>query len=306
MAFSSTELMSAERAWDGEWAVPSRRRPLHRPAAAGSAFQGQDGLRGALLARVVEREVVPRLMATHSDGSDVLPGTGTALFDAGEIGAFAGLVLGRGTDAACSYVESLRARGVGLEALYLDLLAPTARRLGELWEEDGVDFTEVTVGLVRLMHVLHEVGAAFRDEAPAVMPKALGRHRRALLAPAPGDQHSFGLAIVSDFFRRAGWAVSAPSHPTRDDLARLVQRERFAVIGFSVSCERWIGAVTAAIRAVRAASCNPAINVMVGGPLFACHPELVAHVGADATATDARQAVHHADGLLAHPISQDD
>ena len=39
------------------------------------------------------------------------------------------------------------------------------------------------------------------------------------------------------------------------------------------------------------ASCNPAIGVMVGGPVFLEHPELVRRVGADASAVDAATAV---------------
>jgi methanogenic corrinoid protein MtbC1 len=37
---------------------------------------------------------------------------------------------------------------------------------------------------------------------------------------------------------------------------------------------------------------------MVGGPVFLAHPELVAMVGADATAADGRQAVQQAQRLL--------
>jgi len=124
--------------------------------------------------------------------------------------------------------------------------------------------------------------------------------RRALLAPARGDQHTFGLAMASDFFRRAGWAVWDLPTASNGDLARLVRREWFAVVGFSVSCERWLDAARSAIRAIRGASSNGALSVMVGGPLFLNHPELAAGVGADATASDAQQAVLQAQGLLTH------
>jgi len=49
---------------------------------------------------------------------------------------------------------------------------------------------------------------------------------------------------------------------------------------------------------VRDASCNPAIGVMVGGPVFLQHPELVQRVGADASAVDATTAVLLAQRLL--------
>jgi MerR family transcriptional regulator, light-induced transcriptional regulator len=53
------------------------------------------------------------------------------------------------------------------------------------------------------------------------------------------------------------------------------------------------------IRLVRRESCNPGIGVMVGGRVVAEKPELTALVGADATATDGRQAALQAETLLA-------
>ena len=45
-------------------------------------------------------------------------------------------------------------------------------------------------------------------------------------------------------------------------------------------------AAAAAIAAVRKASVNPSIGVLVGGPIFLSHPGLAAEVGADAVAVD--------------------
>jgi hypothetical protein len=44
---------------------------------------------------------------------------------------------------------------------------------------------------------------------------------------------------------------------------------------------------------------------MVGGPAFNDHPELVALVGADATAVDGRQAALQAEALLAMRATSD-
>jgi hypothetical protein len=48
---------------------------------------------------------------------------------------------------------------------------------------------------------------------------------------------------------------------------------------------------------MRRASRNPALGVLVGGRVFVERPELVALVGADATASDARQAALQAESL---------
>ena len=61
----------------------------------------------------------------------------------------------------------------------------------------------------------------------------------------------------------------------------------FDVIGLTVGSECHVKAVGSAILAMRKASLNPAVVVMVGGPVVALQPDFVARVGADATAPDA-------------------
>jgi methylmalonyl-CoA mutase cobalamin-binding domain/chain len=162
-----------------------------------------------------------------------------------------------------------------------------------MWSEDECDFTAVTIGLWRLQQVLRHYAGAFVEEGE---PREYGR--RALLVPLPGEQHTFGIAMVAEFFRRAGWDVWSGPFATLEDLVEVVRSEWYAVIGISGSCETRIEMIAAAIRAVRRASRNRAIGVMVGGPLFNDHPERVALVGADATATDGRHAAEQAESLL--------
>jgi methanogenic corrinoid protein MtbC1 len=209
-------------------------------------------------------------------------------------GSLAELVLASDTDAACRFVDGLHDRGASFERLYLDVVAPAARRLGELWVEDRCHFTEVTLGVSRLHHMLHALGHLFYAEEPhAELP------RRALLLPAPGEQHSFGLAMVAEFFRRAGWDVWSGAVLARMDLLRLVGRERFDLVGLSTGCDAKLDGLPALVHAVRHRSRNPEVGVFVGGPAFLEHPELATAVGADATALDGRQAVAQAEQLLA-------
>ena len=57
---------------------------------------------------------------------------------------FAALVLGDSDAAAFTFVQEVMAQGTSVESVFLDLLAPTARHLGELWESDATDFANVT------------------------------------------------------------------------------------------------------------------------------------------------------------------
>jgi MerR family transcriptional regulator, light-induced transcriptional regulator len=269
------------------------------PAAAGvraTQAEGDSGREVARLVRsVVESEVIPRLLlARRARSRQPDPAADAWTPEAAHVAELAGLVLAREAGGASAYVEALRARGTPVEALYLGLLAPTARRLGELWKADLCGFTEVTVGLCRLQQVLRELSPAFQDEGE---PRQV-EGRRALLAPVPGEQHTFGLSMVLEFFRRAGWDVWGGSSATAGDLVRAVRGEWFAVVGLSLSSVRRLDATAAHIRAIRRASRNRAVGVLVGGPVFVA-PGLVALVGADATAVDGRQATLQAENLLA-------
>ena len=188
----------------------------------------------------------------------------------------------------------MRRRGIAPEAVYLDLLAPTARRLGEWWEDDICDFTQVTTGLWRLQIAMRELSPAFL----AASSVASGPRPRVLLAPLPGEQHTFGLSMVHDFFRRGGWDAWSGPVADRAELAAMVRHQWVDVVGFSLACDERMDTARAEIRAVRLASRNPGLAVMVGGPPFVANPGLAAEIGADGTAENGLQAVAAAGELL--------
>jgi methanogenic corrinoid protein MtbC1 len=210
-----------------------------------------------------------------------------------DVAEFARLVTTHDLSVATAYVSALLNRGVSLEKIYLELLAPAARLLGEWWKEDLRDFTEVTSGLCRMHQLLHEFSPAFLHDARAGAPG-----RCVLLVPMPGEQHSFGLIMVGEFFRREGWDVWDPHPSTPEDLLGVVRKQSFAVVGVSLACETRLGELPGLVAAIRARSRNPRVGVMVGGQPFIGHPERVAQVGADCTATDGRHATLEAGKLI--------
>lgn len=259
--------------------------------------------RMARLVRTIEGEIVPRLVlarrvvaapaalegGTHRDPDDA------------DVRELVRLLLAHDVGVASAYVETVRQRGASLEAICLRLLAPAARELGLLWEEDECDFMQVTVGLCRLHHLLRELSPEFRTENGARKVA-----RNILLAPVPGDQHTFGIALVAQFLRRAGWEVWHEFPMNGTEILEIVRRNWFAVIGLSVGSETRVEDVAAIIRAIRHASRNRAVGVLVGGPLLVSRPELAALMGADATATDGRMAVLRAEDICALLQGEDD
>jgi methanogenic corrinoid protein MtbC1 len=247
------------------------------------------------LAHAIEHDIIPRLMLVHrvADPCPSVPVAEGGRIGRAEVERFARLVVADDEDLPLACVEELRGRGISVEAIYLDLLAPTARYLGELWTEDLCDFTDVTVGLGRLQRVLRELSPALAREGE--MPE---QGRRVLLLPSPGEQHTFGLVMVAEFFRRAGWQVAGGPWETAYDAPDLVAAERYDVVGFSLGSEVHLDALRDCVAAVRRTSRNRSVAIMLGGPIAQAHPEFAERIGADAVSRGGREAPAQAAQLI--------
>jgi methanogenic corrinoid protein MtbC1 len=244
------------------------------------------------MARLIEGEIIPRLLLAHRSERDTTP-PAVPVFTANAPRDFAHLTLTLEVYGLLDRIDGHIARGVTIESIYLDLLAPTARVLGDFWDNDVCDFVDVTMGMWRLQQVIHELGN--RAPCPSVATRA---DRRVLFTVAPGDQHSFGLVMIEDFFRRAGWRTWSAPDMALPDLCAFVGRQWFELVGVTVSTGEHLAALPPMLREIRRASQNPAVGIMVGGPVFADHPHLAIDAGADATAPDAPRALRVAEQLV--------
>ena len=277
---------------DGAYRSPVRSRPAHQDRVRTLPVRSIDEVtssarRSAILTRTVELDVIPLLMAARASTQLAQLGVEPV-----HVVQLTELSLGDDISAVAAFVLGMFRQGVPAETLYLDLLAPSARRLGEFWDDDICDFTSVSIGLMRLHGAMRELGPHFLANAgPARGP-------RALLVPLPGEQHTFGLSMVHDFFCRAGWNAWSGPVDTRAELAGMVAREHVDLVGFSLACDERLEAARDEIAAVRSASRNPRLAVMVGGPPFMSNPSLARSIGADGTALDGLQAVGAASALV--------
>ncbi|MCU0937828.1 MAG: cobalamin B12-binding domain-containing protein [Burkholderiaceae bacterium] len=246
------------------------------------------------LMKTIEGEIIPRLVLAHR--GQVTRGHAAAVDGAvseAQVIDFAALLLDNDQEAPRLFLSDLRDGGVALEHIYLNLFSPAARRLGEMWSADLCDFTAVTLGLWRLQRLLYECSPSFQVDAE---PPADGR--RILLAPMPGEQHTFGMFMVAEFFRRAGWDVIDGPVVSGAELTDALARNWFEIIGLSLSCDRGLDAMAALVREIRRTSRNSGIGIIVGGAVFSEHPDAVVRVDADVWARDARQALDAAQDLL--------
>ncbi len=255
---------------------------------------------GPGLDRTVEGEIIPRLMMLfdHHVSGAVAPAESPVERQVDtDLDDFVALVMERDADEVCEYVGRLRDGGEPLPSIYLNLLAPAARRLGEFWERDECTFAAVTVGISKMHQVLLRFSPFFCANY-AVDGDA---SNSVLVVPVPGEQHTFGLLMLVEFFRREGWNVWSGAPRSIEELAALVESQRFDVVGCSLSTDNNLASLPDMLRVVRERSKNKNIKVIVGGRLFSEQPELAGSVGADASAVDGLDAVRQAERLVDQP-----
>lgn len=190
------------------------------------------------------------------------------------------------------FVDKLLTQGLAAEYIFLRVFQPAARYLGEMWVEDTCTFVDVTLAMSTLHRCLRALAPHFHRHArPAAATRSV------FLTTLDGDQHTFGLAVTAEFFRRSGWAVCSVASHGGGELAGRLRGERNAVVGFSVSRLDQLTELTAAIRQLRRLGRQRIAGIVVGGPLFVTHPEHGRETGADAVGFDARQAVSEAEIL---------
>lgn len=244
------------------------------------------------LTRTLETDVIPRLVRQHREA----PGGAPAQPSPQEFLAFVQALIAEDDAGIDHVILALRQRGVSIGAVYIDLLALAARELGAMWEQDRVDFATATVSLGRLQRLMRQLSPDFGREVEHPF-----HGRRVLLTQPEAEQHMFGLSMVAEFFRREGWDVLGGVAGVGVEPVAWVRRDWFDVVGFSIGSELGLPWLRDSIAAVRVASRNPSLVVLVGGPLFSLDPDRAGEVGADAT-TDGRSAPALAESLVSQRV----
>ncbi len=172
--------------------------------------------------------------------------------------------------------------GVPLQRIYLDLLAPVACRLGELWDEDVCDYFEVTLQVGRIQRFVRLLASRFHRAGDVLPPS--GPPSRVYLAAPAGEQHTLGLVLVAEFFVQAGWHVTMGNPLDMRRTVQDVQSGRFDLMGVSLSREETVDEVRGVLEAVRTATVARPLPVVVGGSLAGDRLAMARGIGADAWA----------------------
>ncbi len=179
-------------------------------------------------------------------------------------------------------VDEARAGGTSLDTIYLEYLARAAQHLGELWDQDRLDFLQVSVAIGRIFTVMRGLRQVI--SRPREDPR-----RHALFISMPGDDHVLGAAIATDLFRARGWHIQLEAPFSVDDAVAALVCSRHSVVGVSASRVEQLVDLANMVLAFR--FCRPEVFVIVSGPLAETTPHLLDLVDADDVARTALDAI---------------
>jgi methylmalonyl-CoA mutase cobalamin-binding subunit len=234
---------------------------------------GEERLTG--VGSVVVDQVIPRLVENCRRAQ-----AGRSVGSA-HVETLARLSIGRDADAADCHVRALIESGVSVHQAIIELVGPAAHRLGDYWNCDAADFTEVAIGAARLVRIARRLGLEAERRTPLDAP-------RALIASPGAERHGIGALVVAQVFRTAGWRVTGLPGAGMDEIVAEAASAEYHLVGVSISSNRATQGLAELIARVRAVS---GAAIALGGQSFVHAPELAEGLGADFVATDAQEAL---------------
>lgn len=183
--------------------------------------------------------------------------------------------------AAAQIVLSLRSEGTAVEDIHLKYLAGAARMLGEQWERNEIGFAEVTLGTGRLFAIMRGMRHLFEPVLPL-------SDKKAVFASVPGEDHTLGVRMAADLFRKEGWEISLMVGLDHDALVAGIEEQPMGIVGLSIGGEHSMEPLSKLIVALHI--CCPQALILVCGQDVEKAKPVLELIGVDSIAETVEEA----------------
>jgi len=217
-------------------------------------------------------EVVQRLSAkpmSSNEVADTIPTTA--------IEQLCSALISDDPDAAAVLISEIRGDGTSVADVYQLYLAAAARRLGEMWASDDLSFVEVTIGTSRILAIMRSLRSAFRADL-------LTKERALIFATVPDEQHTIGITMAADIFRREGWEIELLVGDTHEGILDRVSTSDALVVGLTAHGSQSLAGLIRLVLAIRIV--NPTAYVLISGNIIEDAEDIITLTGADGFASD--------------------
>jgi excisionase family DNA binding protein len=161
-------------------------------------------------------------------------------------------------EGAWTLVDNTIAAGAAPADIHLEALAPSLRKIGDLWERGDIDVADEHRAAAVATRIVARLGPRFRPR---------GRRSGVVLAAGvEGDHHALPVALLTDLLRAAGFrVVDLGADAPADAILRALDDAGPAdALCITVSTNNRYAAARRAVRRVRAG--NADLMILVGGP----------------------------------------
>lgn len=181
--------------------------------------------------------------------------------------------------------------GIDLCDLYVEVFQPAMHEIGQLWEANQLTVAQE--------HLATAITQSVMAQLYAHLPPSPPNHLTMVATCIGSELHELGIRMVADLFELEGWDVYylGANVPT-EDVVSMVNERRADLLAISVTLNTHVPYARELIQAVRASPIGSHIKIMVGGQPINRSPTISRAIGADTTASDAREAIKRAKELF--------
>jgi methanogenic corrinoid protein MtbC1 len=177
--------------------------------------------------------------------------------------------------------------GVDIRDLYLGVFQPAMHEVGRLWEVTEITVAQEHLATAITQSVMAQLYSYIFSRSP------IGRTMVATCIG--GELHELGIRMVADFFEIEGWDVYyLGANMPIEDVISMVYEQQAELLAISVTLNSHVPRARDLIRALRNTDLGKSVKVLIGGQPINRSPEMFRAIGADMTASDAREAVQRA------------
>lgn len=169
------------------------------------------------------------------------------------------------------------------------LMMSVISQLEENWQSDRRSYSDTIFAFWNVQRVLNHL------ESKTAWPLAVGG--RIFLATSPGTQHTFGLSVVDNSFRLAGWDTQTFMSGDCDSILDFARTATFDVIGLSVGHDEGLDGLEDFLSVLRSKSRNHAVKIILGGNIFSQPVRQYDWLGADYIALSVESAMEYCSGV---------
>lgn len=194
-------------------------------------------------------------------------------------------LLGTDRHMACALILDAADAGTSVQDLYTYVLQPVQREIGRLWQLNRISVGEEHYATAVTQMVMSQL-------YPRITRPGTRATRTVVATCAAGELHEVGARMVADVLEMTGWrSIYLGANTPIESVVSMLELHSAQLLTVSASMTRQLPGVRQLIAAVRSEPRLRDVRILVGGYPFNIDPELWRHVGADATARTAEDAL---------------